>query len=115
MTSYGTPRFHMTVWPGIPLPLPRLLPRRAEYRIDDSGRAVIGQSDWLDVRGRLGEVYLELAGAGVGDAAQMVAFASTYGTPSGELVYRDLPGHSWFADLFALAEASTTRQALLEQ
>jgi hypothetical protein len=107
----------MTLWPGVPLQLPPFPQRRAEYQLHDSGLAVIGTGDWLDVRGRdarLGEVYLELSTRDLDDPAELLAFARKYGTLSGSLVHHALAGISWFSGLFTPPADHRARNALIE-
>jgi hypothetical protein len=104
----------MTLWPaGVPLPLPPLLPRRLEYRLHHSGLALLGTGPWVDVGGRIGEVYLELYKLDLGDEAAIIAFVNKYGTPSGALVHSALAGHSWFSGLFSPAADLQMRDSLI--
>jgi hypothetical protein len=106
----------MTLWPAVPLQLPRFPQRRAEYRLHDSGLAVIGTGDWLD-RGRdarIGEVYLELSTRDLDDPTELLAFAQKYGTLSGSLVHSAVAYHSWFSALFAAPADQAARNALIE-
>jgi hypothetical protein len=108
----------MTLWPGVPLLLPPFPERREEYRLHDSGLALIGTGEFLDVRGRdvrLGEVYLELSTLDLDDPTELLAFAQKYGTLSGSLVHLALAGDSLFSGLFAGAVADgQVRNALIE-
>lgn len=104
----------MTVWPGVPLPLPPLLSGKGRYQLHESGLALVGTGRSTGVGDRIGEVYLELYRIDLGDPAQIVSFANEYGTPSGELVHSALAGHSWFAGLFSPQADRRTRAALLQ-
>lgn len=95
-----TRQFRMTIWPAVPLPLPPPLRRRLEYRVHESGLALAGAGPWVSIKGRIGEVYLELYELDLEDDEAIARFANTYGTPSGALVYNALAGMSWFSGLF---------------
>jgi hypothetical protein len=103
----------MTIWPAIPLPLPPLLKRRTEYRVHESGRALLGTGWWVDVSGRIGEIYLELYDLDLEDTAAIAGFANKYGTPSGALVQHALAGHSWFSGLFSPQADLQTRDLVM--
>jgi hypothetical protein len=113
MAFDDTRRFRMTIWPGVPLPLPPLLPRRVQYRPHGSGLALVGTGGWVDIAGRIGEVYLELYDLDLEDDAALIGFANKYGTPSGALVHSALAGHSWFSGLFSPAADLQARDALI--
>ena len=82
----------------------------------DSGLAVIGTGEWLDVRSRdarLGEVYLELSTRDLDDPTDLLAFAQKHGTLSGSLVHLALAHHSLFAGLFVGLADGEVRKALI--
>jgi hypothetical protein len=101
MSFDDTRQFRITIWPGVPLPLPPLSRRRLHYRVHESRLALCGTGPWVPIEGRIGEVYLELYELDLEDDEAIASFASTYGTPSGALVYNALAGMSWFSGLFS--------------
>jgi hypothetical protein len=110
MESYDNRQFHMTLWPGVPLTLPPLVPRRGRYQLDPNGLALIGTDGWSDVEhADRREIYLKLYSLDLEDPAAIVAFANDHGTPRSGLVQSAVAGHSWFNGLF---DADEDRQLL---
>lgn len=95
MTLEKVPNFRITVWPGVPLQLPPFT-RRASYRLDVSGAALIGSGEAEAVGGRQGEIYLRLYDLDLTDADAILAFANTYGALLGWFVHDQLRGRSHF-------------------
>jgi hypothetical protein len=101
MSSYDNRQFHMTIWPGVALPLPSLLKHRDRYELDATGLALIGTGGWQEVeRAERQEIYLKLYAVDLNDPAGILSFARAYGTPSAALVQQALAGHRFFAGLF---------------
>src|SRR4051794_28209176 len=114
MESYANAQFRMTLWPGAPLLLPPLLGRHATYELHSSGLALVGKgSAAVGPAARLGEVYLDLYAVDLDDPDAILAFANTYGTPSGALVYMALAGHSLFETPFSSTEDARLRETII--
>jgi hypothetical protein len=102
----------MTIWPGVPLAPPPLHPRRGRYQLDAASLALIGTDGWAQIeRADRREIYLKLYSVDLADPSAIVAFASSYGTPSGAFIQSALSGHSWFNGLF---DANADLQLLQE-
>jgi hypothetical protein len=117
VSSADNLRFRMTLWPGVPLPLPPLLPRKETYRLHESGLVLIGTggSREIGAGARTGEIYLDLYSLDLEDPAAIVAFANEYGTPSGALVHHAVGRSSWFSGLFFPDDDRRVRDRALEQ
>jgi hypothetical protein len=106
----------MTIWPGVPLPLPPLVARKNAYRLDASESALIGTGMGVEVEAssRLGEVYLEVYDLDLEDPAAILGFAGEYGVLSGALVYSALSYSSWFSGLLSPGAEIEARDSVLQ-
>jgi hypothetical protein len=70
--------FRITVWPSVPLPLPRYT-RRDKYLLDSTCSALIGSPESVEVTERRGEAYLRLYGLDLDDPQAILAYANAHG------------------------------------
>jgi hypothetical protein len=104
--------FRLTLWPGIPLPLP-LFERRSTYQLNDSATALIAPADAVPVTERHGQTYLKLDGLNLDDPRKILGFARKYGTVTGG-VYTLLQYHPHFADQWDAEADRAERDAVSE-
>jgi len=79
----------MTLWPGVPVPLPPLFCRE-HCQLDQSGRAVIEWGPTKPVERERGEIYLRLWDLDLDDPQAIVTFTSRYGSLDPQTMSRQL-------------------------
>ena len=81
MSSENNRQFRMTLWPAVPLSLPRFF-RREHCELVHDGRALIEWGTFEEVRRERGEIYLRLWQLDLSNVKDVVTFVSRYGSLS---------------------------------